>query len=58
LSRRLIVLDQEDEKEVVRKMMLEIGRLREELEELRFLKFVADEMRSLRKRLLKQPQYD
>jgi hypothetical protein len=51
-------LDPKAEKEVVRKMMLEIGRLREELEELRFLKFMADEMRSLRKRLLKRLQYD
>jgi hypothetical protein len=58
LSRRLIVLDQKDEKEVVREMMLEIGRLKEELEELRFLKFMADEIRGLRKRLLKRPQYD
>jgi len=51
-------LDQKDEKKVVREMMMEIGRLKEELEELRFLKFMADEMRSLRKRLLKHPQYD
>ena len=52
------MLDQKDEKEVVREMMLEIGRLKKELEELRFLKFMADEMRSLRKRLLNRPQYD
>jgi hypothetical protein len=52
------VLDQKDEKEVVRAMMLDIGRLREELEELRFLKFMADEMKNLRKRLVKRPQYD
>jgi len=58
MSRRLIVLNQKDEKEVVREMMLEIGRLKKELEELRFLKFMADEMRSLRKRLLNRPQYD
>ena len=52
------MLDQKDEKAVMREVMLEIGRLREELEELRFLKFMADEMRSLRKRLLNCPQYD
>jgi hypothetical protein len=51
-------LDQKDEKEIMREMMLEIGRLREELEELRFLKFMADEMKSLRKRLVKRPKYD
>jgi len=53
-----LLLAQKDEKAVVREMMMEIGRLNEELEELRFLKFMADEMRSLRKRLLKRPQYD
>ncbi len=52
------MLDQKDEKEIMREMMLEIRRLREELEELRFLKFMADEIKSLRKRLLKPPQYD
>jgi hypothetical protein len=51
-------MDQKEEKKVLREMMLEIGKLREELEELRFLKFIADEMRSLRKRLLKHSQYD
>jgi len=43
-----------DEKEFLKRMMDEIRKLRDELEELRFLKYAADHMRSFRKELLRE----
>lgn len=45
------------EEEVLRRMTEEIRRLRDELEELRFLRYAADRMRALRRELLKE-KYD
>jgi len=46
-----------DQKEFLGEVLRELRRLREEVEELRFSRFVADEMRSLRKRILSS-RYD
>jgi len=45
------------EEEVLRRMAEEIRRLRDELEELRFLRYAADWMRALRRELLRE-KYD
>ncbi len=41
-----------DEEEFLGEAVRELRRLKEEFEELRLLRFVADEMRNLRKRIL------
>ncbi len=41
-----------DEEEFLGEVMKKLTKLREELEELRLLRFAADEMRNLRKRIL------
>ncbi len=41
-----------DEEGFLGEVAMELKRLREELEELRLLRFAADEMRSLRRRIL------
>lgn len=46
-----------DDEEFLGEVLRELKRLREELEELRLLKFAADELRSLRKRILSS-RYD
>lgn len=46
-----------DEEKFLVKVATELRRLQEELEELRLLRFAANEMRSLRKRLLSS-RYD
>lgn len=43
-----------DEKEFLKRMKEEIRRLRDELEELRFLKYAADRMRAFRRELLRE----
>jgi len=43
-----------DEEEFFKRMMDEIRRLKDELEELRFLKYAADKMRDFSKELLKE----
>lgn len=41
-----------DEEEFLGEIMKQLKRLREEFEELRLLRFAADEMKNLRKRIL------
>lgn len=43
-----------DEEEFLKRMKEEIRRLRNELEELRFLKYAADRMRDFRRELLRE----
>lgn len=43
-----------DEEEFLKRMKEEIRRLRDELEELRFLKYAADRMRDFRRELLRE----
>ena len=43
-----------DEEEFLKRVKEEIRRLRDELEELRFLKYAADRMRDFRRELLKE----
>lgn len=43
-----------EEEEFIKRMMDEIRRLKDELEELRFLKYAADKMRDFRKELLRE----
>jgi len=45
------------EEEILRRMKEEVRRLRDELEELRFLRYAADRIRALRRELLKE-KYD
>jgi len=46
-----------DEEKFLVEVVKELGRLKEELEELRLLRFTANELRSLRKRILSS-RYD
>lgn len=43
-----------DEEEFLKRIKEEIRRLRDELEELRFLKYAADRMRDFRRELLRE----